>query len=215
AAAAEWDAEFRADLESFLDAELIAACVASGIRERPPIEGAAYVAAVDPSGGGADAFTLAIAHADHDTDPPRVVLDCVRGWRTPNVETVVAEIADHLTRYGINEVIGDKYAGEWVPAAFRRHGITYEPAGWTRSAAYLELHPLIATGRAVLLDHAALQAELRALERAAPYAADGTPPTIRRGGTMTTRTRRRWRSSPPRRPHNSSPFDPAAIVSFA
>lgn len=167
AAAAEWDAEFRADLSTFLDAELIAACIDSGVRERPPVNGVRYVAAVDPSGGGADAFTLAIAHADRhrDRDPAYTVLDLCRGWRTPNVETVVAEIAAHLARYGVKQVVGDKYAGEWVPVAFRRHGVSYQQAGRNRSEAYLELHPLIVTGRAALLDHPTLLTELRGLER--------------------------------------------------
>jgi hypothetical protein len=36
AAAREWDAEFRSDLETFLSAELIAARVDDGCHERPP-----------------------------------------------------------------------------------------------------------------------------------------------------------------------------------
>ena len=165
AAASEWDAEFRSDLSSFLDPELIAACVESGIRERPPAAGVDYLAAVDPSGGGADAFTVAIAHAEAGTDPACIVLDLCRGWRTANVEIVVAEIAEHCRRYGVGTVTGDRYSAEWVVSAFRRHGISYESAGWNRSEVYIELHPLIATGRAVLLDHPTMLAELRGLER--------------------------------------------------
>ena len=165
AAASEWDAEFRSDLSTFLDAELIAACVESGIRERPPVAALTYVAAVDPSGGDADAFTLAIGHAESGTDPAPVVLDLCRGWRTPNVETVVAEIADHCRRYHLGTVTGDRYSAEWVVSAFRRHGIHYRHATQNRSEVYLEMHPLIATGRSVLLDHPTLIAELRQLER--------------------------------------------------
>jgi hypothetical protein len=89
----------------------------------------------------------------------------VRGWRERNVEGVVAEMAAHLARYRVHTVLGDRYTGEWVPAAFRRHGIEYRPAPRTRSETYLELHPLLATGRTVLLDHATLLRELRQLER--------------------------------------------------
>ena len=64
AAASEWDAEFRSDLESFLDADLLAACVEPGVVERPPVDGVAYLAAVDMAGGGPDASVLAIAHAE-------------------------------------------------------------------------------------------------------------------------------------------------------
>jgi len=165
AAAAEWDAEFREDLETFLAAELIAGCVEPGCHERPPVEGLSYVGAVDMSGGGPDASVLAIAHSEAGTDPPRLVLDLCRGWREPNVEGVVAEMAQHLRRYRVTSVTGDRYAGEWVPAAFRRHGIDYQAASRNRSEVYIELHPLLATGRAVLLDHSTLLRELRQLER--------------------------------------------------
>jgi hypothetical protein len=130
AAGAEWDATFREDLETFLPADLLAACVEPGRHERPPLDGAAYVGAVDMAGGGPDASTLAIAHAEPEANgPPRVVLDLCRGWRERNVEGVVAEMAAHLGRYRVGTVTGDKYAGEWVPAAFRRHGIAYSRLG--------------------------------------------------------------------------------------
>jgi hypothetical protein len=153
AAASEWDAEFREDISTFLSTELIAACVETGRYERPPISAVDYVAAVDPSGGGQDFFTLAIAHAEPDTDPPEVVLDLVRGWRESNVEGVVGEIAAILKQYGIDELTGDKYAGAWVSSAFERHGVCYNGASKSRSEIYVELHPLIATGRAALLDN--------------------------------------------------------------
>ena len=65
---------FRAGVSTFLDPEAIAACVATGVRERPPQPGRRYVGFADPSGGRRDAFTLAIAHADAET----AVLDVVR-----------------------------------------------------------------------------------------------------------------------------------------
>ena len=200
AAATEWAAEFREDLETFLGAELLAGCVEDGCHERPPIDGVAYVGAVDMSGGGPDASTLAIAHAEPGTDPPRVVLDVCRGWREPNVESIVAEMAAHLKRYRITSVTGDRYAGEWVPAAFRRHGIDYEPAARNRSETYLELHSLLATG--------VLRCSIIRLCYAscgnwngAPGGKARTRSTIRRGCTMTTRTPQRWRFSRRRRRH--------------
>lgn len=166
AAAAEWDAEFRSDLETFLDPDLLAACVEPGIAERPPLEGVVYGAAVDMSGGGPDASTLAIVHAERrGADAPLVTLDLCRGWRERHVEGVVGEMAAHLRRYRIGQVVGDKYAGEWVPAAFKRQGIDYRHATRNRSEAYLELHPIIATGRVLLLDCPTLLRELRQLER--------------------------------------------------
>jgi hypothetical protein len=38
--------------ETFLGAELIAACIENGCHERPPLEGTGYIGAMDMSGGG-------------------------------------------------------------------------------------------------------------------------------------------------------------------
>jgi hypothetical protein len=79
AAAAEYGAEFRRDIESFIPREAVEACVVPDRRELPPVYGPAYQAFVDPSGGSQDSMTLAIAHYDDG----RVVLDLVRERRPP------------------------------------------------------------------------------------------------------------------------------------
>ena len=65
-AAAEFGAEFRTDIESFVSREAVDAAIVPGRRELPPISGITYHAFVDPSGGSSDAMTLAIAHRDKD-----------------------------------------------------------------------------------------------------------------------------------------------------
>ena len=61
AASAEYLAEFRTDVEGFVTREAVDACVTLGIRERLPERTYTYTAFVDPSGGSADAFTLALS----------------------------------------------------------------------------------------------------------------------------------------------------------
>jgi hypothetical protein len=78
-AAAEYGAEFRADVETFVSREVVDAAVVQGRHELPPIARSHYVGFVDPSGGSADSMTLAIAHRDGD----RIVLDAVRERRPP------------------------------------------------------------------------------------------------------------------------------------
>src|SRR5262245_31201993 len=73
-AAAEWMAEFRSDLESFISREAVMACLDIGVRERPPIAGLRYESFVDPSGGSSDSMTIAIGH---EVDG-RVIVDCLR-----------------------------------------------------------------------------------------------------------------------------------------
>ena len=162
AAAAEYGAEFRRDIESFVSREAVDAVVAPGRHELAPRSAVEYVAFVDPSGGSQDSMTLAIAHREND----RAVLDCVRERRPPfNPSEVVAEFVGTLKAYGISRVIGDRYAGEWPRERFRDHGISYEPADKTKSDYYLEFLPLVNSGTVALLDHPRLIAQLTSLER--------------------------------------------------
>src|SRR5437867_3387364 len=98
AAAAEYGAEFRRDVEAFLTRDAVEAVVAPGRRELPPMAGADYVACCDPSGGSQDAMALAIAHHAEG----RAVLDVVREVRPPfSPDAVVAEFSALVRQYDI------------------------------------------------------------------------------------------------------------------
>jgi len=64
AAAAEYGAEFRRDVEAFLTREAVEAVVVPGRRELPPVSDVAYVGFVDPSGGSQDAMALTRCTSD-------------------------------------------------------------------------------------------------------------------------------------------------------
>jgi hypothetical protein len=161
-AAAEWMAEFRSDVESFIAREVIEAAVIPNRYELPRAEAHSYVGFVDPSGGSADAMTLSIAHREGD----RGVLDAIREVRPPfSPDAVAEEFARTLKSYRLHRVTGDRYAGEWPRERFRAHGITYEPSEKTKSQLYGELLPLLNSGRVELLDHPRLTAQLCGLER--------------------------------------------------
>lgn len=137
AAAAEYGAEFRADVESFVSREAVETCTVPDRRELPRVEGVTYRAFVDPSGGGADSFALAIGHREERDGQPVAVLDAVRERRPPfSPETVVEEYASLLKTYRVTKVTGDRYAGEWPREAFLRHGVAYEPAAKSKSDLY-------------------------------------------------------------------------------
>jgi hypothetical protein len=154
--------EFRSGVSTFLDPEVLEACVIPDRHELPPADGLSYVAFADPSGGSRDAFTVAIAHRDRE----RVVVDCVRAWQPPfNPTGVVAEAAELLKYYGCHSVTGDRYAAMWPVEACRSHSIEYAVAELDRSRLYLELLPLVNAGAIELPDDAKLLAELRGLER--------------------------------------------------
>jgi hypothetical protein len=162
-AAAEYGAEFRTDVETFVSREIVEATVVAGRHELPPVPGTAYFGFTDPSGGSADSMTLAIAHRDKDC---RAVLDAVRERRPPfSPDGVVEEFAELLKTYRIHTAAGDRYAGEWPRERFRAHGIRYEIAEKSKSDFYRDLLPVLNSGRLELLEHSRLVAQLCSLER--------------------------------------------------
>jgi hypothetical protein len=168
AAQSEFLGMFRTDLQGFLDDATVDAAIVPGRRMLPRSPGYQYVAFCDPSGGRGDSFTLAIAHEEPATEKRagRVVLDCLEAVAPPfDPEAAVAGMAKTLERYGLHAVRGDRYGGEWVPAAFQRHGVTYTPSELSRSELYLECLPLFSQGRIELLDLPVLRTQLLLLER--------------------------------------------------
>jgi len=161
-AAAEYGAQFRSDVESFVTREAVEQCVDVGVFERAPMAGTKYVGFVDPSGGSSDSFTLAIAHKDGDA----AILDVVREHKPKfSPSEVVAEYAALLKSYRIKKINGDRYAGEWAREPFRAHGVTYEANAKPKSDLYRDLLPSINSGHVALLDLPRLSNQLIGLER--------------------------------------------------
>jgi hypothetical protein len=163
AARSEWLAEFRADIERFLPAELVEAVTFRGRYELQRVEGVRYLGFIDPSGGSRDSFTVAIAHKNPEG---KIVLDAVRERRPPfSPDQVVADFAKVLKDYGIREVRSDAYAGEWPREAFHKEGVVVKTSELTASELYLEFLPLVTGGSVELLDHKRLLSQLTDLER--------------------------------------------------
>lgn len=163
AAAAEYGAEFRADVERIIPREIVDAAVVPGRYELPPMPKTRYFGFCDPSGGSADAMTLAITHRDADG---LIVLDAIRERRPPfSPESVVKEFAETLKAYGIREVMGDRYGGLWPRERFEEAGIRYVTSPRSKSEIYAEFLPLLNTGKVALLDNARLITQLCSLER--------------------------------------------------
>jgi hypothetical protein len=173
-AQAEYFAQFRTDVETFISREVVDAAVVAGRHELPRIEGVRYTGFVDPSGGSSESMTLAIAHLEGDAaGTKRAVVDLIREARPPfSPDAVVAEFAALLKAYGISAVWGDRYGGVWPRERFGVHGINYQIPGKSASDFYVELLPVLNSRRAELLDHARLVTQLCQLERHAGSAKD-------------------------------------------
>jgi hypothetical protein len=161
-ARAEYFAEFRRDIETFVSREVVNACTVRGrvelARGHFP-----YSAFFDASGGSVDSMTLGIAHRDR---AGKFVLDCLRERRPPfSPDDVVREFAETLKSYGIRKVTGDRYAGEWPRERFQAYGIHCEISSRNKSEIYVEVLPLLNSSRVELLDNPRLLSQLLALER--------------------------------------------------
>ena len=159
-AAAEYGAQFRTDVESFLSREAVDSAVRTGPLELPPDRHARYQGFTDPAGGGADEYTLAIGHRDGD----RMVIDCVRA-RKGEPATITAEFAEVFKAYGLRRVTSDKYAGSWPADEFARHGITVEQSAKPKSDLYRDALAAFNSGRVEIPADDRLVTQLVSLER--------------------------------------------------
>lgn len=163
--ASEVMGQFRAGISSFLDPEMIAACVETGVRERAihPDTHGRRKGFFDGGGGRVDAAVAAVAESDAQG---RAVLCAIRVWNAPfNPGGVIAEASAFYKSWGVLDPSGDAYAAEYTPEQFRIHGVTYTPSTLNRSEIYLELLPLVNSQSVVLLDHPELLRQLHGLER--------------------------------------------------
>jgi len=161
-AAAEYVAEFRTDVETFVSRNVVEAAVVEGRHELPPAADVCYLAFVDPSGGSSDSMTLAIVHLSGN----RVIVDLLRERRAPfSPDDVAREFSETLKSYHIASVRGDRFGAEWPRERFRVHGVEYLIATKPKSELYLNLLPLLNSGRVELLDHQKCLAQLCSLER--------------------------------------------------
>jgi hypothetical protein len=142
AASAEWLAEFRDDIGGWVGRELIEGAVDHGVQSRAPQPGISYHTFCDPLGGASNSsFTAAVTHSDNGT----AVLDCLVEIKAPfNPDRATADVAQVLKSYDVYKTTGDRYAAQWVVAAFTRHDIALTHSERDRS---------LTTGRVRLVDN--------------------------------------------------------------
>jgi hypothetical protein len=165
-AVAEWDAEFRNDISSFLDdASIDAAIDYSRPVELPPRENTLYHSFVDMSGGGssagADASTLVVGHLDGE----RFIADVVRG-RHGDPHAAALDYSQCAKQYHCRVIWGDAYSKEWCAGFYRSAGgLDYRQSPLTRSQLYLEGQVHFTRGLISIPANPTLLRELRLLER--------------------------------------------------
>jgi len=158
----EFYAEFREDLESYLSEDILERAIVSGCRMVPYDSEKDYHAFVDPSGGRKDSFSMAIAHQEEK----RVILDYISEIKPPfNPNEAVRIFADIFSNYRITNVLGDKYAAEWVCSVFKENGIYYKESKLSKSEIFLEFAGLMSINAVKLLDNERMKTQFLSLER--------------------------------------------------
>ncbi|WP_204353772.1 hypothetical protein [Salinisphaera orenii] len=160
AARAEYMAEFRSDIASFVDRETVEELARDKPATLPFDRANAYFAFADPNGGGKDEFTLAIGHDDGG----KTVTDLLLA-RTGKPQDIVADYADVLKQYRVYDVTADRYAGSWPADEFKRHGIHLEHSTKVRSDLYRDALAVINSGRCELPPDTRMVAQFTSLER--------------------------------------------------
>jgi len=163
AARAEYGAEFREDLETYVGPEALARVTVAGRSVLPWEAGLQHYAFVDVAGGsGMDSMALCVAVGRQG----KTAVARLAEWRPPfSPEQAVQQAAEILAEYRLKQITGDPYAKEWPVERFAAHGITYKLADQVRSDYYEAFLPMINSQRVELLDHPRSLRQLAALER--------------------------------------------------
>lgn len=160
---AEWLAEFREDLESYLTSEMIES-VTKKLPLLPYDSRNRYIAFIDMSGGRSDSAALGIAFIEQDNN--KIKLARLEEVRAPHDPKEVTKMFSEIIRdYGMFSVISDKYSAGWVESEFRANNIVYKPSELDKSELYLNFQALVSMQKVELLDIKRLSLQLQSLER--------------------------------------------------
>jgi hypothetical protein len=163
AARAEYLGEWRDDIESFITADVVDACVVSGRTELLPDSAQGFVCFVDVSGGVHDAHCCAISYKDQITE--KAVLAAAREIKSENTEAVVQEFAAMMRSYGLHTAYSDRFAARWVFDAFARANVQLRYSSKSKSELYLDVLYAMRAKRVELLDLPRLRGQLLNLQR--------------------------------------------------
>ena len=164
----EYLAIFTDNVISWIEPEVLDACIIAGRKELPRVSNGTYVAAIDPAFKGCD-FALAIAHL---TSEKVIVLDFLATWTGTKkmplpFERVCREVADIVRAYGLNTINGDQYAAAVIQQELQKLGFIYKETTFnrqTRSRLFNNLKHLLSQRKIELLDSPDLLRQLRSLE---------------------------------------------------
>jgi hypothetical protein len=162
---AEYLAQWRADLASFIDPAAVQRVTLAGIVDREPVPGVQYTLFADPSGGSSDSFTWSVAYID---EAGVVHIVCTGEVKAPfSPSEVCVTVAKDAERYGCKKVYADRYASGFASDAFEAVGLTLEHSALNKSQLYIELLSMVNSGSIAIPDFERGRRQLLALQRRA------------------------------------------------
>lgn len=132
-----------------------------GNHELPYRDYYSYVAFVDGSGGGNNAYTISISHKD---EKGVTVQDAKRSMSFANVHAVTKVYAELCKEYHIAQVTGDRYSGQWIVEAWENEQIAYIWSELTRSDLYKEAIIIVNQHMCEIIDDKILIEQIESIE---------------------------------------------------
>ena len=154
-AAAEFGAQFRTDIEAFVNIEAVRACVSSGVYERAPIPGVSYCSIRRSSRWQrCRQHDDGIGHIDHAKQI--VIIDAIRERKPPfSPEQVTSNLLPCCSN-----ITSPKSLATATPAVFRQSNLASSACSMnrvpSRADLYVDLLPMINSCSIALLDNAKL-----------------------------------------------------------
>jgi hypothetical protein len=163
---AEYEANFREDIETYLPLEVISAAI---IPARVYLEyepGIVYQAFCDPAEGlrkGRDSMTFAVAHPTEDR-PKKYILDVLLEFVPPfDPKEIIRQIVETCRQYQVTNVIQDRHAIGWIGADLKEHNIAVEVSDMNKSQIYEHFAVLMNKRQVELVDNPRLKTQMQGL----------------------------------------------------
>jgi hypothetical protein len=162
-ASAEFGAQFRSDISSFIPRDVVERAVDIGISTRQPVPGTSYQCFFDAASGvGTDRFAAAWGHRENE----KIIIDHVFVHKPPfDASQVFAEFAAICRNFGTTDVCSDRYSIGFLISECQRNGLTHKPSDLDKSRLYLHALPQLTSGRVRLPDVPEIVTEFCSLER--------------------------------------------------
>ncbi len=165
---AEFEANFREDIETYLPLAVIEAAIIPGRVQVDYEPGISYLGFCDPAEGlrkGADSMTFGVSHASTEK-PNKFILDLLLEVQPPfDPKEVIRQIVNICRQYRITKIVQDRHAVGWIASDLKQHSIGVEVSDINKSQIYEHFAVLMNKRLVELVDCPKLKTQMQSLMR--------------------------------------------------